>query len=303
VELGVSIPHMGSVASPSYVKAFCRRAEEAGFDGLWTADHLVVPAEISSTYTLARRPVVIRSEGLRETMGLNLEMTTTLAVAAAITSRIRIGTGVAVLPLRNPIHNARQLASVDLYSDGRLVYGVGVGWLREEADALGMPWDRRGARSEEHIAILRAIWGAEGDEVSFDGEFFSFPPIHPDPRPGRAIPVLIGGHSDAALDRAARIGDGWIGAMGLDRLAGTLDQLRAACDGHGRDFADLWLVSGGRVRLTDDGSADAVVEQIRAFDKIGIHHLQVGVGRPSEQATLDELAQWGEEILPLVHAG
>src|SRR5205823_1773587 len=163
----------------------------------------------------------------------------------------------------NPIHNARQLASVDLYSGGRLVYGVGVGWLKEEADALGMPWDHRGARAEEHLAVLRAIWEAADDAVAFDGEFYAFPSIHPDPRPGRHIPILIGGHSDTALDRTARLGDGWIGAMGRERLPATLDALRQACARHERNFDDLWLVSGGRVRLSPgnpENGAAAVVD-------------------------------------------
>ena len=193
MEIGVTIPHFGPLASPQLVPEFCRRAEAAGFDGLWAVEHLVVPREMSSTYTLARRPVVIEFESMRATMGLNLEMTTTLAVAAAVTSRVRLGSAVAVLPLHNPVMNARQLATIDLYSGGRLVYGAGVGWLKEEAEAMGMPWDRRGARAEEHIALMRSIWGATGETVSFDGEFYSFPAMDPDPRPERPIPILVGG--------------------------------------------------------------------------------------------------------------
>jgi probable F420-dependent oxidoreductase len=298
MEIGVSIPHMGPLASPSFVPEFCRRAEEAGFDGLWAADHLVVPKEMGSTYTLARRPVVIQSEGLQETMGLNLEVTTTLAVAAAVTHRVKIGTSVAVLPLRNPIHNARQLASVDLYSGGRLVYGVGVGWLREEAEAMGMPWDHRGARSEEHIAVLRAIWNSDGDWVSFDGRFYSFPPIDPDPRPGRTIPILIGGHSDIALDRAARIGDGWIATMGADRLGTALPALREACARRDRDPAGLWVVSSSAARLRGDATAAGIVDELRGLADLGVDHAQVRVGQPTEQGVLDELDRWGYEILP-----
>ena len=106
-----------------------------------------------------------------------------------------------------------QLATLDVYSGGRVLYGVGVGWLREEAEAMGMPWDRRGRRSEEHIALLRALWCADGDLVEFHGEFHDLPPMDPEPRPvQRPIPILIGGHSDIALERAGRIGDGWIAA-------------------------------------------------------------------------------------------
>jgi probable F420-dependent oxidoreductase len=232
-------------------------------------------------------------------MGLNLEMTTTLAVAAAVTSRVRLGTSVAVLPLHNPILNARQIATVDLYSGGRVLYGVGVGWLQEEAAAMGMPWDRRGARSDEHIAVLRALWTAEGDAVSFEGAFSSFPAIDPDPRPTRPIPVLIGGHSQAAIERVARLGDGWIGsAMGPERLGTALETLRSACDRHGRDPADLLLVCSTSARLAIADGGAAIVEALRPYEELGIHHVQVRVDGASEQSVLDALARWGDEVLP-----
>jgi probable F420-dependent oxidoreductase len=302
VEVGVLIPHIGRLASPSFVPAFCRRAEEAGFDGLWAVEHLAVPQQMASAYTLGKRPVAVESEAVRATMGMNLEMATTLAVAASVTSRVRLGTGVAVLPLRNPILNARQIATVDLYSGGRVVYGIGVGWLKEEAEAMGMAWDRRGARSDEHIAILRAIWGAEGDNISFDGEFSSFPAIDPNPRPGRTIPVLIGGHSNVAIERAARLGDGWIGAfLTPDRLGPVLETLRTACKRHGRDAADLWLVCSTAVRMDLEGGAAAIADELRRYEELGIHHVQVGVGGSSEQSVLDALTRWGDEVLPRVH--
>ncbi|MFN0089542.1 MAG: TIGR03619 family F420-dependent LLM class oxidoreductase [Acidimicrobiales bacterium] len=298
MELGAMIPHFGPFASPTFVPTFCRRAEEAGFDGLWAVEHLAVPRTMSSEYTLARRPIVVRTEAIRATMGLNLEMLTTLAVAAAVTTRVRLGTSVAVLPLRNPILNARQLASIDLYSGGRLVYGVGVGWLKEEADALGMPWDRRGARTDEHIEILRTLWGAEGDDASFEGAFHSFPAIDPDPRPGRKIPILVGGHSAAAFERAARVGDGWIAAaMSPDRVASSMAQLAAACERHGRDLAELWLVCAAGVELGAAGDDGAVVEGLARYAELGIHHAVVRVGGASESELLDALGRWGE-VLP-----
>jgi probable F420-dependent oxidoreductase len=299
VELGVFIPHVGPLASPSFVPSFCRRAEEVGFHGVWAVEHLAVPQEMASAYTLARRPVVVTSEAIRATMGLNLEMTTTLAVAAAVTSRVRLGSSVAVLPLHNPILNARQIATVDLYSGGRVLYGVGVGWLAEEAAAMGMPWNHRGARSDEHIAVLRALWEAEGEAVAFDGEFSSFPAIDPNPQPARRIPVLIGGHSEAAIERAARSGDGWIGSnMGPDRLGAALDALRSATTRHGRDPSELFLVTSAAVRLDAESGAGAVVDALRPFEELGIHHLQVRVDGRTEQAVLDGLARWGDEVLP-----
>ena len=227
MELGAVVPQIGPMAAPQVVVDFCRAADAAGFDGIWFADHLLVPEVIESNYTLRAKPTPYPFEALRETMGLNLEINTSLAVAAAVTEQVKLCTGIAILPLRNPVLNARQLASIDQFSGGRLVYGVGVGWLKEEADAMGMPWDRRGARTDEHIALLRTIWCAEGDTVQFDGEFYPLPPVDPRPRPvQQPIPILIGGHSDPALDRAARLGDGWIAAgMGATRFAEALGRL------------------------------------------------------------------------------
>jgi probable F420-dependent oxidoreductase len=298
MEIGVHIPHMGPLASPAFVPAFCERAEEVGFDGLWTAEHLAVPEQMESVYPLPRRPVVAESEALRERMGLNLEMITTLAVAAAVTSTVRVGTSVVVLPLRNPLLNARQLASIDLYSSGRLVCGVGVGWLEEEAAAVGVPWDRRGARAEEHMALLRAVWGAKGDTVSFEGDFYSFANIAPDPRPGRSIPLLIGGHSRIAIERAARVGDGWIASgMSPDRLGPALDELQEACARRQRDADDLWIVCGSHLSLDMEGGLGAVEEQLGRYESLGVDHLKVRVTQTSEGAVLDELGAWGKELL------
>src|SRR5262249_18389118 len=148
-----------------------------------------------------------------ELLSPNFELVTTLAFVAAITERIKLGSAVEVLPIRNAVLNARQLATVDRYSGGRLLCGVGAGWLPREAAATGRAWDRRAAPADEHIALLRAIWTAPGPHVEFHGEFWDLPPMDPEPRPvQQPIPILIGGHSDAALDRAARLGDGWIAA-------------------------------------------------------------------------------------------
>ena len=182
----------------------------------------------------------------------NYEMMTTLTWIAGFTERIKLGTAVAVLPIRNAVQNARILATLDVYSGGRVLYGVGVGWLREEAEAMGMPWDRRGARSEEHIALLRTLWCAEGDLVEFHGEFHDLPPMDPEPRPvQRPIPILVGGHSDIALERAGRIGDGWIAAqMSPERVAEHWPKVQAAAERAGRDPAALLLFTSisGRSR-------------------------------------------------------
>lgn len=307
MQIGITIPHIGKHASPRFVIDFCRAAEAAGFDSLWTADHVVVPAHFDSKYVLQAQPRQYRFADLQSTMGLNLEMNTTLAVAAAVTERVRLCTGIAVLPLRNPVLNARQIATIDLYSGGRVLYGVGVGWLREEAEAMGMPWDRRGHRVDEQIALLRTIWTATGETVEFEGEFYQVPPMAPDPRPvQRPVPILVGGHSDAALHRAARLGDGWIAAgMGPERLRAAMDRLRIACAGVGRDPGDLQIVNGERsdVQLNPsdedvNSQAQRVTDALDLYRSMGVTHMKAGIRGGDEGAVLEMLDLYGHEVLP-----
>jgi probable F420-dependent oxidoreductase len=297
MEIGLSIPHTGRLASASFVRDFCISAENAGLDGLWALDHMVMPRHTDSEYTLARRPTAIADDAVSELLSPNYEMMTTLTWVAGFTTRIKLGTAVAVLPIRNAVANARQLATLDVYSGGRVVYGVGVGWLREEAEAMGMPWDRRGPRSEEHIALLRALWTADGDVMEFHGAYHDIPPIDPEPRPvQRPIPILIGGHSDAALERAGRIGDGWIAAsMSPERLSGHWATVRAAAERHGRDPGQLLLHAGA-----SRSGERTLVGLAEEYAAVGVDHLHLSVTSESEQATLDQLHRVAEEVLPAV---
>jgi probable F420-dependent oxidoreductase len=289
MEIGVRIPHVGAAASPELVREFCTTADQAGFGSVWGVDHVVMPQHADSKYVLGRKPAAVEEDGVSATLAPNFELMTTLAYVAAITERVKIGTGIAVLTIRNAILNARQLATVDRYSGGRVVYGIGIGWLKEEADAMNMPWDRRGVRTDEHIALLRAIWTAPGKHVEFHGEFWDVPPMDPEPRPvQRPIPILIGGHSEPAIDRAARIGDGWIaGHMQVERLAELLGGLRVAAEGYGRDPDSLAVYAESRA---------ATLDEVLRFQELGIDSLQVPV------RTVDELKRFADEVLPKLDA-
>jgi probable F420-dependent oxidoreductase len=277
------------------VREFCTAAEDAGWDGLWAVDHMVMPHHTDSEYTLARTPTKIGDDAVSGLLSPNYEMMTTLTWVAGFTERVKLGSSVAVLPIRNPVHNARALASLDIYSGGRVLYGAGVGWLREEAEAMNMPWDRRGVRSEEHIALLRTLWCAEGDLVEFEGEFFTLPPMDPEPRPvQRPIPILIGGHSDVAVERAGRVGDGWIAAtMSPERLAEHWEKVRRAAEDNDRDPDALMLVSG--VSRHGDTPLDVVIAE---YEKVGVDHLQLGVPGSSPSEILDGLRDLAENVFP-----
>jgi probable F420-dependent oxidoreductase len=297
MDVGVTIPHTGRYASPEWVREYCTTAEQLGFDSLWGVDHLVMPQHTESDYTLGRKPAKIADDAVSGLLSPNYEMMTTLTWVAGFTERVKLGTAVAVLPIRNAVHNARALATLDVYSGGRVVYGVGVGWLREEAEAMGMPWDRRGARSEEHIALMRTLWCAEGDLVEFHGEFHDLPPMDPEPRPAqRPIPILIGGHSDIALERAGRIGDGWIAAqMSPERVIEHWPRVVESAERNGRDPASLQLFTSTPVRQ-DRSFADLLAE----YREIGVDHVQVGLHRDSREETLDTMRDVAENVLPNV---
>ena len=285
MEIGARIPHTGAHASPELVRDWCRHADQAGFAILWGIDHLVMPERVESKYVLGRAPSAIADDAVSRQMAPNFELVTTLAYVATITERIRIGTAVQVLTLRNAVLNARQLATVDRYSGGRLLLGVGVGWLKEEADAMSLPWDRRGARADEHIALLRAIWTAPGRHVEFHGEFWDIPPMDPEPRPvQQPIPILLGGHSDAAIDRAVRLGDGWIAAgVSANRLTELLPFLHAACARHQRDVSTLPIYCR---------TSGATLDDLRPYEDLGVHAVQVDL------ETLDDLKRFADDVLP-----
>ena len=147
MQVGVRLPHTGPQASPDFIRDWCELADEAGFGSIWGVDHVVMPHHTDSRYILPRQPATLEDGAVSALLSPNFELMTTLAYVAAVTKRIRIGTAVAVLTIRNAVLNARQLATVDRYSGGRVLYGVGIGWLEEEADAMNMPWDHRGARA------------------------------------------------------------------------------------------------------------------------------------------------------------
>jgi probable F420-dependent oxidoreductase len=297
MDVGVTIPHTGRYASPDWVHEYCTTAEQLGFDSVWGVDHLVMPQHTESDYTLGRKPARIADDAVSGLLSPNYEMMTTLTWVAGFTERVKLGTAVAVLPIRNAVHNARALATLDVYSGGRVVYGVGVGWLREEAEAMGMPWDRRGARSEEHIALMRTLWCADGDLVEFHGEFHDLPPMDPEPRPvQRPIPILIGGHSDIALERAGRIGDGWIAAqMSPERVLEHWPRVLESAERNGRDPASVQLFTSTPVRKDRP-----LGELLADYREIGVDHVQVGLHRDSREETLDTMRDVAENVIPTV---
>jgi probable F420-dependent oxidoreductase len=210
-----------------------KRAEELGFESVWAAEHLVFPARIESRYpyTESGTPPINPATPL-------LDPLLVLAQVAAVTSRIRIGTNIYLLPLRHPLVTARLAVTLDVLSGGRLSLGVGAGWLAEEFAAAGVDFARRGALTREAVRALRVLWTEDTPE--FHGRTFSFGPVKFEPKPVQKPhpPILVGGESAAALKRAAEIGDGWYGVRHTpESAAARIEQLRVLRAAAGR--ADL----------------------------------------------------------------
>src|SRR5689334_24130711 len=223
-------------------------AEAAGFDSVVAVDHVVFPHKYTSVYPYAPGGRLPGGPG-----GALPDPLIWMAAMAAVTTRLRFMTGVIILPLRNPMVLAKQVATLDHMSGGRIELGIGVGWLKEEFEALGIPFAKRGARSDEYIAVMRKLWAEDG--VSFDGQFVKFDEVSSNPKPvGGSVPIVIGGHSEAAAKRAGRLGDGFFPSIGaqVDTLP-LLDVVDRSAEQAGRDPAMVELILGCPGALPNSG--------------------------------------------------
>jgi probable F420-dependent oxidoreductase len=205
VKIGFFAIGLANLARPETLAAAATTSERVGFSTLWTGEHIVFVEKIESAYPYARQttaPPVPTDLPI-------LNPFVALGYAAAVTKCIRLATGVCLVPEYNPLLLAKLAASLDFVSGGRFVFGMGIGWMKEEFVALGIPWERRAARAKEAVAAMRRLW--EHSVSSHDGEFFSFAGARAFPKPARRIPIIMGGQTDAALKRAASYADGWCG--------------------------------------------------------------------------------------------
>ena len=293
MRIGVTVPNVHeTLAERSTIEAVGRMADELGFDSVWCNDHLALPSARDGG---GAEPAYAAAYG--EQRGQNIyEPLIVLAYLAAVTRRVLLGTSVYLLPLRNPLLAARQAVSLDRLSDGRLVLGVGVGWLESEFAAVGVPYRQRGRRTDEAIAMLKALCGADG------AGFLPKPVQRPHP------PLWIGGRSDAAVRRAARVGDAWHPShLTVDELRRQIPQLRAECERAGR--------SGGRGGGDDapqargavadrrrgarvlQGDAGAIAATVAELEQVGVTHLIVEIPGSSEGELLENLDWFGREVL------
>lgn len=265
-------------------------AEAAGFESLWTVEHVVYPDGYESEYPYDRsgKMVMAADTPLPDPL-------VWLTWVAAVTERIHLATGILILPQRNPVILAKELATLDALAGGRVELGIGVGWLREEFDALGIPFERRGARTDEYVAAMRALWDA--DHAEHDGEMVRFAGVSVNPKPPRGrVPIHVGGHSRAAAERAGRLGDGFFPGKG--DLPELIDIVHQTASDMGRDPDAIEITAGAPPAMATDPVG--AVEELAA---LGVARVVV----PSFlflSDTADALAAFGEQaIAPTGHLG
>lgn len=262
-----------------------RLAEQAGFDSVWGGEHVIRPTKISSPY-----PYTDDGQMPGEAETPIPDPLIWLAYVAAAAPTLRLGTCILIVPQRNPLVLAKELATLDSLTGGRVELGLGVGWLEEEFQALGVPWAKRGARNDEYVAAMKALWA--GPHAEFHGEFVDFEPVTCSPRPvNGTIPILVGGDTPAAVRRAARIADGYFpGTNDPEQLSSLIEAVGVEAEKQGRSPDDIRI----HAIFSDFKDPIAAAERMQAQ---GVKRAMLPAFVFAGPGGLDRLAEFGERVV------
>ena len=272
MKFGLMYANAGPFAFPEMLTHLATTAERCGVESIWTIEHVIIPVGYKSTYPYDPSGKIPAPEQVPMPDPL-----IPLAYAAAVTTTLRLATGILILPQRHPIYVAKEVATLDVLSHGRVILGIGIGWLEEEFQALGVPFADRAARTAECVRAMRSLWKPEPEP--FDGKFFRWGKLESNPKPVQqpGVPIVVGGHTELAARRAARYGDGFFpGVADDDKLTWLLGIMREECAKLGRDPKTIEVTSGRAVpdvdgvkRMADLGVSRFVLPP-PAFDPEGI---------------------------------
>ncbi|MEH6581748.1 MAG: LLM class F420-dependent oxidoreductase [Halioglobus sp.] len=278
------VPVNVGVKSVEDMVGLAQYVESIGFESAWTFEHVMVPVDYSSKYPYSK-------DGKMGGDSTNnfIDPLIALSAIAASTKTLRLGTGVNIVAQANPMLLAKQAASLDLISNGRFMLGAGIGWLQEEFDAMGVPFERRGARFDDYIQAMRKVWS--GDVVEHQSEFINWSGFHSYPLPVQkpGVPIIMGGSKGKIYERIAKHGDGWFAPTdSAESLAPMLEPLKDACREHGRDY--------GSIELTSMWDSQGGLDAIKAFEDIGVSRVIVPVFALGRNP-LEGLAKFGDDII------
>jgi probable F420-dependent oxidoreductase len=290
MQFGVSLPNFSGLGTRDAIVEIAQEAEALGYDSIWTTDHVMMQKGHTTPY------------------GHILEAFTTLTYVAALTKRVRLGTSVIVFPPRNPVLLAKEAATLDQLSGGRLILGVGAGWNETEFGFMGASFHDRGRRLDEYIRVLRELWTAP--DPRFEGEYVRFADVEFSPRPVQPAgpPIWVGGSSPAALRRTARLGDGWH-PVGItpDRFAEGLGRLRELANG--RELASSLRLNtvfdrtlpevrsaSGQIQVALSGSADEIVTRVKEYRAVGCEHLVLQFDANDLETNLTAMRRFAAEV-------
>ena len=314
MEFGIKLANCERLPLRDGVGRMAVAAERWGYDSVWVADHVVIPSDLTLDEEHKAAIELISKQ--------NADALISLAYVAGMTERVRLGTSVMVLPLRNPVLAAKMLASLDALSGGRAILGTGVGWLAEEFERLDAPqYKLRGRITDEWIGIMRACWTQKNP--SWQGEHYSFGPVHFSPQPAKPIPIWVGGNSAAALRRAGTLGDGWLGSrVGPADLPAAIASIKEAALAAGRDAGRLTFAVGLEIDILGKGTPKPqagllappergligtiaeIGERVGALQEAGIQHLELRFRTARDHSittlepTLEGMQQFAEQIMP-----
>lgn len=308
MEFSVHLTHYRKAGAPEPAIEFAQQAEELGFNAVWVGDHIVHPEHVDTWYPNGG-PNDIRTT---QASGAMPDVFVTLGVIGGKTKKVRLGTSVLVVPYRPPLHTAKQIATLDALTGGRVILGIGSGWHKQEFEALGIPFEERGPRTDEAIAIWKRVW--TGDNVDFHGKFNTFETLFVLPKPVQegGPPIWVGGHSKPAKRRTALLGDGWFPTrVRADEYKPQMDEIRQMAAEAGRPAPTAAFTR--RMKIVDKpdnsrdpfdsqmpliGTPDQVIEVLRAYEAAGVQHMKLS-GSSEDSSEIPMLMErFSREVLP-----
>lgn len=286
MKVGIMFANVGPFGLPDHLENLARTAEEVGIESLWTVEHVVVPVGYTAEYPYSadgRMPGPENSPIPDPVLPL--------AFCAAVTKKIKLATGILILPQRHPTYVAKEFATLDQLSGGRAILGVGIGWLHEEFATLGIPFEERVGRTEEGIQAIRSLW--QDEPRSFSGKYYQWQPVQSNPKPVQpgGVPIVVGGHVKGAARRAARYGNGFFPARGDEnRIAELIGVVRDECKEIGRDPAEIEISCGAQLNDLDS---------VRRLEDLGVSRISIGPPGFDKDAVRKGLDQAGNLIAQL----